>query len=239
MMTKAKRVKMENMVYDFFNVFDPTGRNTEYYRNRLEGLSDMDFDKFFQTLFAQKHPFLTATMVDYENPIEMKNLEKTSKHINVPLFEKLVLPYASTDPDNPIITKHECLVGWLNLKRMQQINFKKLGLSTDTAERNMLTGQVTGHDKNSRNSDAETDALLTIGATSTLKEFMSARADDMVMKREMNQQIMKNGYVSLSELTDDPVNKTALNTTSVFLIGAGLMNDLVMKDYVLPKTVKE
>lgn len=238
MITKKKRELMEDKIYKFFDLFDPTGRNTEYYKKRLGNVSDVEFDKFFRTLFTQKFPYLTATMVDYENPVEMKNLEKAAKYLNVPIFERVVLPYASTDPKNPIITKHECLVGYLNLKRMQQINFKKLGLSTDTAERNMLTGQVTGHDKNSRNSDAETDALLTIGATATLKEFMSARADDMVMKKEMNQKIMKDGYVSLSELTDDPTNKTALNTTSVFMIGAGLMNDLVLKDYTLPKTLK-
>lgn len=238
MITKKKREMMEDKIYKFFDLFDPTGRNTKYYKHRLGEVSDAEFDRFFRTLFSQKFPYMTATMVDYENPVEMKNLEKAAKYLNVPIFERVVTPYASPDPKNPIITKHECLVGYLNLKRMQQINFKKLGLSTETAERNMLTGQVTGHDKNSRNSDAETDALLTIGATSTLKEFMSARADDMVMKKEMNQKIMKDGYVSLSDLTDDPTNKTALNTTSVFMIGAGLMNDLVLKDYTLPKTLK-
>ena len=102
----------------------------------------------------------------------------------------------------------------------------------------MLTGQVTGHDKNSRNSDAETSSMLTMGANKTLKEFMSARADDMVMKKEMNQSIMKNGYVALNDLTDDVANKTALNTTSVFFMGAGLMNDLIGNDYILPKTKK-
>ena len=117
----------------------------------------------------------------------MKILKKAAKFLDVPLFEKVVLPYASSDPNNPIITKHECLVGYLNIKRLQQMNVKKkLGLSTDISERNMITGQVSGHDKNSRNSDQETTALLTVGANTTLKEFMSMRADDMVMKSEMN-----------------------------------------------------
>lgn len=237
MINKVKREKMEKLTYDFFNLFDPTGRNTNYYKTKFKAMTDAEFDKFFKVLFAQKDPYITATMVDYENPMEMKNLEATAEFLNVPIFERVVMPYASTDPDNPIITKHECLVGYLNLKRMQQINFKKLGLSTDTGERNMLTGQVTGHDKNSRNSDAETTALLTIGAHKSLKEFMSARADDMVMKREMNQKIMKDGYVALGDLTDLPENKTALNTTAAFFIGSGLITDLVSKDYVLPKSL--
>ena len=239
MIDKKKRQEMEDLIYGFFDLFDPTGRNTEYYRNKFKVMDDNQFDKYFKLLFAQDDPYLTATMVDYENPIKIENIEKAAEFLNVPLFERVVLPYASSDPNNPVITKHECMVGYLNIKRLQQINFKKLGLSTDVSERNMITGQVTGHDKNSRNSDAETTALLTVGANASLKEFMSARADDMVMKKEMNQKILRDGYVSMADLTDKLVNKTTLNSASVFFLGAGIMNDLITNDYLLPKTVDE
>ena len=239
MMNKAKRKEMEELIYNFFDLFDPTGRNTEYYRNKFNNMDDGQFDKYFKLLFEQDDPYLTATMVDYENPLKIENIEKAAKFLDVPLFEKVVLPYASTDPNNPIITKHECLVGYLNIKRLQQINFKKLGLSTDISERNMITGQVSGHDKNSRNSDQETIALLTVGANTALKEFMSMRADDMVMKAEMNKAIARDGYVAMNDLTDKLSNKTTLNSAAVFFIGAGLMTDLVMNDYFLPKTLDE
>ena len=239
MIDKKKRKEMEDLIYGFFDLFDPTGRNTEYYRNKFKAMDDNQFDKYFKLLFAQDDPYLTATMVDYENPIKIENIEKAAEFLNVPLFERVVLPYASSDPNNPVITKHECMVGYLNIKRLQQINFKKLGLSTDVSERNMITGQVTGHEKNSRNSDAETTALLTVGANASLKEFMSARADDMVMKKEMNQKILRDGYVSMADLTDKLVNKTTLNSASVFFLGAGIMNDLITNDYLLPKTVDE
>lgn len=239
MMNKAKRKEMEDLIYNFFDLFDPTGRNTEYYRNKFKGMNDAQFDQYFKLLFEQDDPYLTATMIDYENPIQIENVEKAAKFLNVPLFERVVLPYASEDPDNPIITKHECLVGYLNIKRLQQINFKKLGLSTDASERNMITGQVTGHDKNSRNSDQETIALLTVGANTALKELMSMRADDMVMKSEMNKKISRDGYVAMNELTDKLSNKTTLNSAAVFFIGAGLMTDLVMNDYFLPKSLED
>lgn len=239
MMNKAKRKEMEDLIYTFFDLFDPTGRNTEYYRNLFNNMSDGQFDQYFKLLFEQDDPYLTATMIDYENPVLIENIEKAAKYLEVPLFERVVLPYASEDPDNPVITKHECLVGYLNIKRLQQINFKKLGLSTDASERNMVTGQVTGHDKNSRNSDQETIALLTVGANVSLKELMSMRADDMVMKAEMNKKIARDGYVAMEELTDKLSNKTTLNSAAVFFIGAGLMTDLVMNDYFLPKSLDE
>jgi len=239
MMNKAKRKEMEDLIYGFFDLFDPSGRNTEYYRNKFKSMSDAEFDQYFKLLFEQDDPYLTATMVDYENPLKIENIEKAAKFLDVPLFEKVVLPYASQDPNNPIITKHECLVGYLNIKRLQQLNFKKIGISTDISERNMITGQVAGHDKNSRNSDQETIALLTVGANVSLKELMSMRADDMVMKAEMNKKIARDGYVAMNELTDKLSNKTTLNSAAVFFIGAGLMTDLVMNDYFLPKTLDE
>lgn len=239
MMNKAKRKEMEELIYGFFDLFDPTGRNTDYYRNKFKNMSDAEFDQYFKLLFEQDDPYLTATMVDYENPLKIENIEKAAKFLDVPLFEKVVLPYASQDPNNPIITKHECLVGYLNIKRLQQLNFKKIGISTDISERNMITGQVAGHDKNSRNSDQETIALLTVGANVSLKELMSMRADDMVMKSEMNKKIARDGYVAMNELTDKLSNKTTLNSAAVFFIGAGLMTDLVMNDYFLPKTLDE
>ena len=239
MMNKAKRKEMEELIYGFFDLFDPSGRNTEYYRNKFKSMTDAEFDQYFKLLFEQDDPYLTATMVDYENPLKIENIEKAAKFLDVPLFEKVVLPYASQDPNNPIITKHECLVGYLNIKRLQQLNFKKIGISTDISERNMITGQVAGHDKNSRNSDQETIALLTVGANVSLKELMSMRADDMVMKAEMNKKIARDGYVAMNELTDKLSNKTTLNSAAVFFIGAGLMTDLVMNDYFLPKTLDE
>ena len=239
MMNRAKRKEMEDLIYGFFDLFDPSGRNTEYYRNKFKSMSDAEFDQYFKLLFEQDDPYLTATMVDYENPLKIENIEKAAKFLDVPLFEKVVLPYASQDPNNPIITKHECLVGYLNIKRLQQLNFKKIGLSTDISERNMITGQVAGHDKNSRNSDQETIALLTVGANISLKELMSMRADDKVMKAEMNKKIARDGYVAMNELTDKLSNKTTLNSAAVFFIGAGLMTDLVMNDYFLPKTLDE
>ena len=42
----------------------------------------------------------------------------------------------------------------------------------------------------------------------------------------------------MSDLTDDLNNKTTLNSAAVFFIGAGIMNDLITKDYTLPKTMK-
>ena len=104
MMNKIKRKEMENLIYGFFDVFDPSGRNTKYYKDLFSAMSDVEFDKYFKDLFSQADPYLTATMVDFGNPLEIENIEKAADFLNVPLFEKIVLPYASPDPNTPIVT---------------------------------------------------------------------------------------------------------------------------------------
>ena len=57
---------------------------------------------------------------------------------------------------------------------------KKNGISTDITERSALTNQVTGKDKNGRESDLENSMLISLGMTETLKELNGPRADDSV-----------------------------------------------------------
>lgn len=122
---------------------------------------------------------------------------------------------------------------------MQQILSKKNTTSTDISKRSAITNQVVDKDKNARISDQETFSLITINATDSLRELLGGRADDSVMKTEMYSEINKKGYVSLDELTNNPNNKTTLNTVDVHLLGMGIKSDLVTKTLALPKTLKE
>ena len=40
MMDKKKRKEMEELIYGFFDLYDPTGRNTAYYRNKFNHVVD-------------------------------------------------------------------------------------------------------------------------------------------------------------------------------------------------------
>lgn len=122
---------------------------------------------------------------------------------------------------------------------MQQTLYKKNTTSTDIGVRSALTGQVTGKDKNARDSDSENFALVTLEAEATLREFLGPRADDMVMKNEMYSDISRKGYTNLSGLTNDTDNKTTLNAVDVRFIGMGLKSDLVTKGLVLKKTLND
>lgn len=227
--SKPKRQKMEKLIQDTFMALDPSGITADKYKQKFKSMNDNQFDTFFKNLFANENEYLVLDVVEYERDLRIENVEDGAKVLGIPLFEKVAMPFVNGDKENPITCKYEVPVGYLHIKRMQQMLQKKNTTSTEIASRSAMTGQVVGKDKNARDSDMENFALATLGAEKVLKEFMGPRADDMVAKTEMYSEIASNGYVSLDSLTDNLENKTTLNTIDVFLIGMGIKSDLVTK----------
>lgn len=238
-MTKSKRETMEKLIYDFFDAFDKSGRNTKRYKELFQPMSDAQFDNYFKAFFADEKAYLTLDIIDYENSIKYEDIERASKVLDIPLFEYVYLPHITMDKGKVIRTKTAVPVGYINIKRTQQTVSKKNGLSTSIDQRSAITSQVTGKDKNGRNSDLEGTMLVSLGMTNSLKELNGPRADDLVMKNQMQQQINLKGYVDISELDDLPENKTTLNTVNVFLLGMSLNSDLVTTGLMTKKAVKE
>ena len=203
----------------------------------FEPMTDQKFKSFFTEFFNNPKHYLILDMVDYERDLQVEYIEAAAKVIDVPLFEYVTMPHLTMDKENPIITKHKVPVGYIHLKRPQQTVMKKNGLSVEADQRSAFTGQVTGGDKNGRESDLENCMLTSLGMKYTLKELNGPRADDLVMKKEMLDQINRNGYTELSGLTDKVENKTTLNTINTYFLGMGLHTDLITKGLKLPYTL--
>lgn len=236
MITPAKRKKIENLVYKTFNALDPTGRNTDYYKQLFSSMNDKDFDKFIDSLHDENN-YLIFQIVDYEIPVTIKAIEDGANVLKVPLYERIAIPHLSKDPKHPMVTYEPVPVGYMHLKKMQQCTLKKNSTSTNINKRNKFN-QVTGKDKNGRSSDVENCALVALGCDKILQEFMGPRADDSVMKNQMMSAIAKDGYVELNKLTNNIENKTTLKMVDVYLLSMGLKSDLISKSLLLPKTLR-
>ena len=239
MITKEKRNKMEDLIYKTFNALDKTHRNTDRYKSMFSNMNDKQFDDFFKKLFANENMYLILTIIDYEIDLKIEDIEAAASVLKVPLFEKVACPHYTMDKNNVVVTKAAVPVGYCHIKRPQQILAKKNGLSTTIDTRSSLTGQVTGGDKNGRESDLENTSLSSLGVTNVMKELNGPRADDLTMKQQMYTKIANDGYVSLEDLDSDPANKTTLNTVDVFLMGMGFNSDLVTRGLMLKKTLNE
>ena len=238
-MTPQKREKMEKTIYAFFDAFDKSGTNTKKYKDIFQPMSDQQFDKYFREFFASEKAYLILDVVDYEHTVDMEDIERAAKAINIPLFEDVYMPHLTMDKKHVISTKEPVPVGYINIKRTQQTVSKKNGISTNIDQRSSITGQVTGGDKNGRERDLENTMLLSLGLRNTLRELNGPRADDAYMKDQMLREISLNGYVSINSLDDDVLNKTTLNTTSVYFLGMGINTDLVTKGLMLPSELKK
>ena len=239
MMRVTNRKDVEEIIYRVFDKLDPTGINTDHYRNIFSAMKDEEFAKFMKSFLADEKDNFAFQLIDYENKLDMQNCENAAKELNIPLMEYVYLPHLNRDKSNVVVTKEKCLVGYYNVKRTQQMLHKKNGMTISNEKISMLTGQVVNEDKNSRNSDIEATMLVSIGADKILQELHGPRSDDMVMKREMEKSIAKDGYVELESLTNDPRNKTTLNTINTYLLSSGLKTDLITDSYILPKTQED
>lgn len=230
---------MEKLVYDVFDQMDPTGSNTKMYKDQFSAMNDKEFEAYAVEMFNDHRIFHCLEMVGYESEPTTDGIERAAKVLGIPLYEKVAFPHNSTNPDEPFVTRFAVPVGYIHVKRLQQMKRKKNSTSTRVEQRDAKTGQVTGHDKQSRSSDMENYAMTAYGADEGIKEFMSFRADDMVMKSEAYSDIYKNGYVDMDKLTNDVYNKKTLNTLDVYLTCMGLRSDVVSPGYVLKDTLDD
>lgn len=234
-----KRKKFMKMLLDTFNLLDPSGDNAKKYEKFFSSMSDDQFDKYIHKFFADDSQQFYLEIVEYMRDIKYENIEKAAKYLGVPLYETVYLPHINHDLENVTVTPEKVPVGYIHEKRMMQTLEKKNSGSTSNTQRNPLTGQVTGDDKNGRNSDVETYSLLATGAEYALKEFLGPRADDEVARNEMATAIAKNGYVSMKDLTNDKANKTSLNTLNIYFLMQGFKTNLIGSGNLLPKPKNE
>lgn len=229
-----KRKKIETLIYKFFDKLDTTGTNTEKYKEKFSKMNNNEFTKFVSLDFPYRfytRPFdIEPTMTDIINALKV---------INVPLTEKLNLPYLYTNKDGVPVQSKECMVLYLHIKKLQQFITKKNSMSTEITNRNMKNGLLIFEDKNAKESDREMESLVVFNLDKTMKELTRHRADSMDAKNAMYNQISNTGKVSLSDAPvakDDSLSKNMLNT---YLIGAHLQSNLLNEDYYLPSTIEE
>ena len=93
-------------------------------------------------------------------------------------------------------------------------------------------------DKNGNTSDREMECLAVMGLSNTMRELATYRADTVKAKDEFYSTIAEKNMVSLNDVEVSKTDSTARNTLNVYLLGAGVMSNLItIKDsYMLPYT---
>ena len=239
-----KRKRITNKILEIVALLDTKdGYNLAKYKDIFNAMTDEDFGKFCEwcndpndpdqldhTIFIQALPF--------EEP-KLENILAGLKAINVPHEE-----YVWFDVDGSgrrVRSRYPIPVGYLGIKRMEQLLSKKNRYSLDNDSRSIKTDQVSQDSKVAAISDTEAAALITQGADDIFKEFYGARSGDEKQRNNLYKDIALNGYATLQDIQNNTNvdSKSTLNTLNTYLLSAGIRSDLVTNSLKLAYTVKK
>lgn len=237
---KKVRKQVTDLVSNTLKLLDKSGRNSEYYTQFFNSMSDEEFKKWMKKFAEDDRQYIILQIKAFDKSKEpsLDDIEKAAKYLGIELDEYVYLPFLNPGK-SPTKTQYKVPVGYLHMKRMQQMLSKKNVFSIDTNQRNMKTNQVTGESKAGRISDVETMSLLANNCENALKELLGPRADDSAMKESMIKNINRDGYVSLNDLKSDTKDKQTLNTVDVYMLGCGLKSDLITPTNLFRKTIDD
>lgn len=229
MYPKNKIEKVKKLIYGYIDKVDKTGKNTKRYKDLFKSMNDKEFSKYIDNILNNDNEHFRLEYVPYYNEPTLKDVLNGLKYLGIPTKEYVTLV---EDDGTKITSENKVSVGWVDVRRMQQVISKKNSYSLSINERNLKKGTVSGGSKVGIMSDSETNALLSIGLDITVKELMTGRSDDQQVKNAMSRSIQEKNTVSLDEVMKDsiPTEKTTLMTLNTFLLGAGLASDLISQD---------
>ena len=237
----TKREKIEKLIYDFLTIVDVNAKfkNRTYYEDLFNSMNDEEFDKWVANMGNTLEDTINVHQLPWET-VSLKQLKDASEFLKVPLEEYVYYRHMVDGVD--IRTKNKVMVGYINVKRLQQMLSKKNQFTFDTKNVDYATGEVKGKSKVHHISNAETYMLLLQNSKSTLKEFFGPRGSNLEQKKEMKNKIATDGWVSMKDMTPTEDKNEAVNTLDMYIISSGLRSNLSFKndnDYKTPFTKEE
>ena len=208
-MMTDKRKKVEELIDKTLSLMDPSGINAKKYRNMFQTMNDKQFEN-----------------------------EKAAKYLNIKLFENVYIPHVSSNPNRPVRTKQPVLVGYLNIKRPQQLVTKKTGLAITDTNRDEQTGAAKGDSKGGTTTGIENELLAGVGGDVILSEFCGARGDNVAEYDNMIQSIAEHGSVKLADIKTNAYDKPTLMQADLYFKAMGLKTDLISESYYSIEAVR-
>ena len=242
MITTEKRKKMESLIDSVMSAIDPSGTNAKKYRNMFQTMNDKQFDEYFQKLFADRRSNLRVDIEEFgsdNRKIKFENVEKAAEYIGIPLFEYVYLPHVSSDPNHPIRTKEKVLVGYLNIKRPQQLVTKKTGYVLSDADRDEQSGTAKGESRGGTTTGVENELLAGVGADKVISELLGVRGDNVKEYDNMLESISETGSVKLEDIKTNKFDKPTLLKTDILFMCMGLKTDIVSESYYSTKKIRD
>ena len=239
---KRKRIVIQNRLYELMDKLDLTDSeikngkksfNRELWEKRFANMNDFEFHDFMKRIYEERDFNFSyeAESFDKKEKMTITKVKKIAKDYNIKLMEHVIYPHKNRqNPSRPMVSRTPLMIIIISVKRLQQMLMKKNKVSSSGHIRNEITNTVTGDDKGGKMSNAQVMSLIVSGQESSIKEFLSIRADDQEAKRKMMMEIESSGKAHLSNYNLQTSNKQSLQAMEVFLKGAGLHSNILEQD---------
>lgn len=211
-------------VLKYIDEFMPGSPNYEVMKQRLDKLSDKEFDAYMEKLGSGEEilPLFMPNMGKYKITVE-RNL-KLAKKLGHEFFERVWMTDLTTG--KTFLTPEKYLVMDLPIRRQQQLLIKKINIPEDNMHVDELTGQPTGPSKGAKLSFPEIQALYAQGMDQAIEELIKFRGGDQKAYRAMVRTIVDTGNVRQASIRTAGTRVKSTETLSTLLKGAHLNNTL-------------
>ena len=229
-----KRKQVQAVIDEVLKTLDPSDANAEKYRKMFQVMSDEQFADWIEKFLADPKANFRVDIEEFGSSsrrIMYENVERAAEVLKIDLFEYVYLPHVSGNPNRPVRTRQPILVGYLNVKRPQQMVMKKTGLALSDSDRDENTGAVRGESKGGTTTGVENEFLAGIGASDILSEISGARGDNVTEYDNMLDEISRTGSVQLANIKTGVYDKPTLLQTDLFLKAMGVKTDIISESY--------
>jgi hypothetical protein len=229
-----KRKMIQDLIDKVLKAMDISGVNAEKYRKMFQVMSDEQFSQWITKFLADPKSNIRVDIEEFgseSRKLKFENIEKAADILGIKLFEYVYMPHLSADPNRPVRTKEPVLVGYLNIKRPQQMVMKKTGLALSDTNRDEQTGAMKGDSKGGTTTGVENELLAGAGADVILSEISGARGDNVTEYDNMLDEISRTGSVKLEDIKTGVYDKPTLMQTDLFLKAMGVKTDLISESY--------
>ena len=231
---RAIRKKYENEMIEFYDDIDPTGYNSENFKEMMKNMNDRDFINMCKTIITKDDVNFSLDIDQLEKgpgEITLEKIKNVAEKHNIPLVEYVFMPFRNPEGE-PMCTLTRVPILYTQVRRFfQQMLQHKNSISNSNSKTNPLTGQVVNEDKTASTTNIQTYALTITNRNAALKEYLGPRSDDPVAKKDMLSQIENTGSFRLADTVTQTHNKQAINTAEVFAKAAGVSMKFAGDDY--------
>jgi hypothetical protein len=209
----AKRKAIETRILEVLDKLDPSGDNSNLYKEQFKAMDDVAFDKYMKAI-KNGEASLYFRFVNLQSKADISQYIKVAKELKIDVFTRLRRIDSITKQS--YLSPKKYMVLELPVRRMVQYAVNKRSVAEDNNQIDALTGQVTGASRAAGITGPEIHTLSLKGLHRTLDELVTVRGGHIEADAFVTQELMTTGKCRLKDIPVTNSSRTAASAETIF-----------------------